>query len=218
MEGPHHDRERRERWEEGYVAVRRQKWLRRARIRRHLRGPTDSRVVEIGSGDGLNLEVLAELGFRRVLGLEYSLDLIARGSSRRVAAGDAHALPFATGGIDLVLVDSVLHHLTDYAAAARELSRVLRPAGRLVYFEPRPSLARRLLDRVTFSAWGRRLPYLRARHQTLLEEIDLYGHWLDHHREMEGHLVAAGLTRRFRWRGPIGLFAGFDKPRSGARA
>ena len=218
MDNPHDDQERRERWEQGYVAVRRQKWLRRARIRRHLRVPTDSRIVEIGSGDGLNLEVLAGLGFRRVLGLEYSLDLIARSQARRVVAGDAHALPFATGGIDLVLVDSVLHHLTDYAAAAREISRVLRPAGRLVYFEPRPSPARRLLDRVTFSAWGGRLPYLRARRQTLLEEIDLYSHWLDHYQEMEGHLVAAGLTSRFRRRGPIGLFAGFDKPPSGARA
>lgn len=212
---PHVDAAARQRWEEGYLGTRRQLWLRRLRIRRFLRLPRGRRIVEIGSGDGLNLQVLAALGHRRLVGLEYSLDLLLRSPARPQAAGDAHALPFADGSVDAVFVDSVLHHLIDYQAAAREIARVLAPGGRLVYFEPRPSLWRRLFDRATFGAPGRRIAWLAARRQTLLEEIDLYGRWLREHAAMERHLRESGLAPRFYRRGPIGMFVGFDKPGDG---
>jgi len=49
--------------------------------------------------------------------------------------GNAHVLPFADASFDVVYGCSILHHL-DVGAALREVRRVLRPGGRLVFSEP----------------------------------------------------------------------------------
>ena len=47
------------------------------------------------------------------------------------AAGAAESVPLGDGAADLVFVSQVLHHVQDLAAAAREVTRVLRAGGRL---------------------------------------------------------------------------------------
>lgn len=54
--------------------------------------------------------------------------------------GDAEALPLNDGEFDLVLSHGVLHHLPDPARAVAQFSRVLQPGGRLLVFEPAPTL------------------------------------------------------------------------------
>ncbi|HEX2252419.1 MAG TPA: class I SAM-dependent methyltransferase [Thermoanaerobaculia bacterium] len=211
-DNPHDDPEARQRWEEAYLHGRRQLWLRRLRLRRFFRARRDGRVLELGCGDGLNLRILRQLGYRRLVGLEYSVDLLLRNPAGLLLAGDGHDLPLGGDTFDGILVDSVLHHLTDYPRAARELRRVLRPGGWLVYFEPRPGVLRTLLDRITLGPLGRFLPVLRHRHDTILEELPLYTRWLRDHAEMERALRAEGLEARFYRRGPIGMFVGFAKP------
>src|SRR5438067_377390 len=51
-----------------------------------------------------------------------------------VARGQA--LPFADDTFDGVLCLNALHHLPSYAAALREIRRVLKPGGRAVFSEP----------------------------------------------------------------------------------
>ena len=212
----HHQAERRERWEEAYREGRRSMSLRRWRIRRLLDVDRDSLIVEVGCGDGLNLEVLRGIGYRRVLGLEYSPALLAGLPQGRLVAGDATALPLADCSADALFFDSVLHHLTDYLAAARETARVLRPGGRVFCFEPRASGFRDLLDRVTRSPLAPWVPGLRGRPRTLAEEWELYSAWLVEEPRMGRHFEAAGLRRRYRKTGPISVFLSYEKPASGA--
>lgn len=214
---PHLDDVARRRWEEGYVGVRRNLWLRRKRLRRLVRCATDERLVEIGCGDGLNLAILVGLGFRRVIGLEYSVELLALSSHRPVVAGDGQLLPLRSGVVGTLFVDNVLHHLPDYAAGAGEIARVLRPGGRLFCIEPRPGWPRRLLDAMTFSPLSRLSRYLRSRRQTIAEEWDLYSRWLREHRVMEDLLQGAGLVAVERRIGPLGLFLTFHKPATDSR-
>jgi SAM-dependent methyltransferase len=47
-------------------------------------------------------------------------------------------LPFSDGQLDTILLLEVLEHLVDDSAAVREISRVLRPGGRLVISVPVP--------------------------------------------------------------------------------
>ncbi len=212
-ENPHAEPEARRRWEEGYVGVRRGRWLRRRRLARLVRVGPGALVAEVGCGDGLNLGVLAELGFSRVLGFEFSPALLARAPRGRAAAADAQLMPVRTASLDAIVIDNVLHHLPDYAAGARELARVLGGGGRLFCIEPRPGLPRRLLDWATFTPWvERHVPYLRSRRRTIGEEWDLYSRWLVGYGEMEALLADAGLRPIARRRGPLAFFLIYEKP------
>lgn len=212
IENPHHDIVRREKWEEGYVHTRRNLGRRRRRMRQMLDAPRAGRFLELGCGDGLNLDVARDLGFRDILGIDYSLQLVLASKVRPVLVGDGHRLPFRAESVTTIFVDSVLHHLTDYPAAANECFRVLAPAGRLYYFEPRPSVWRAILDRVTMSRWCEFVPFFAHRRKTLAEEWDLYQNWLHRHGEMDRSLLHAGFSRRYDKKGPLGMFMSFEKP------
>lgn len=177
-------------WEASYFRTRRSRWLRRRRLAFFAFRP-EERILEVGCGDGLNLEILWAQGIRNLVGCDISLPLLARVRAGPAVAGDLFALPVAGGALDAVLADSVLHHLTTVAPTLAEIRRVLRPGGRLCLLEPRPSAPRRLMDaamdRVTFP------PPLRARQLTYLEERNTYHAWLRYVPRLAEDLRAASL-------------------------
>ena len=62
---------------------------------------------------------------------------------------DAHCLEFADGSLDLVFGVAILHHL-DFACALREIHRVLRDGGKIVFIEPlRHNPVARVVRRLT---------------------------------------------------------------------
>ncbi len=94
-------------------------------------------VLDIGSGDGVNAELLAPRS-RHVTCLDVSERVIAAARSRleRFAnvdfrVGDMHDLPFADGSFDAVLLLHVLTYSERPALAIQEAARVLRPRGAL---------------------------------------------------------------------------------------
>jgi SAM-dependent methyltransferase len=98
-------------------------------------------ALELGCGTGVFLEKVARSG-ATLHGLDLSEDLLAQARTRlrdatnvRFDRGNAEALPYPEGHFDAVYGSSVLHHL-DLEAALRELFRVLKPGGRLVFAEP----------------------------------------------------------------------------------
>jgi SAM-dependent methyltransferase len=80
-------------------------------------------VLDWGCGTGEYRPLVTALG-RRYTGF----DLDGSGADVR---GDAHALPFRDAVFDHVITNAVLEHVADPFAAAREIARVLRAAGRL---------------------------------------------------------------------------------------
>ena len=106
--------------------------------------PPDSRVLDVGCGDGRHAFRLATHFGARVLGIDpvqRHLDL-ARSARRdqpeevagRVAfeRGYATSLPVHDASVDLVWCRDVLVHVPDLAAAHEEFARVLRPGGFVV--------------------------------------------------------------------------------------
>jgi SAM-dependent methyltransferase len=92
------------------------------------------RVLEVGCGPGWASErIQDELG-AEVVAIDQSERMVeltrARGVDARV--GDVQALPFADGSFDAALAAWMLYHVPDVDAALAELTRVLRPDGRLV--------------------------------------------------------------------------------------
>jgi SAM-dependent methyltransferase len=98
------------------------------------------RVLDAGCGAGEYVRALAALG-ADARGIEIDGDKLvkprtAAGARGRLVQGDLERAPFASASFDVVLLNEVLEHVPDDAAALREAFRMLRPGGALVVFAP----------------------------------------------------------------------------------
>lgn len=110
-----------------------------AALLRLLPAPRLGRILDIGTGTGRMLELLAP----RVssgLGVDASRAMLALARARlakpalahcTVRQADMYRLPLS-GGYDVAVLQMVLHYAEDPAAAVAEAARVLAPGGRLV--------------------------------------------------------------------------------------
>lgn len=96
------------------------------------------RVLDIASGDGVLAELLAPHA-QEYICVDASARVVAAASERlrrfgnvRVQEGDMHALPFADGHFDLVVLMHALTYAARPAVAVAEAARVLRPGGQLL--------------------------------------------------------------------------------------
>ena len=102
----------------------------------------DGRVLEIGVGSGLNLP-LYTANVRQVIGLDPSPKLLsmARKVLLRVlppvefVEGSAEAVPLEDASVDTVVTTWTLCSIPDAPRALREMRRVLKPGGRLLFVE-----------------------------------------------------------------------------------
>lgn len=120
----------------------------------------DGLALDVGSGTGRFMEVLAQRG-ARVVGLDVDRSMVGISSGRghRSLVGDGHRLPFRDACFDVSIAVTLLEFVDDPQRVVAEIMRVTRHRGRVV-------LA--LLNRA--SAWGiasarrrRRAPWSSAR-------------------------------------------------------
>ena len=118
------------------------------------------RVLEIGIGTGLNLEHYDKSRIEKVVGLDPGLEMHRLARKRVAKAGvpvelvglSAEQIPFEAAAFDTVVVTYTLCTIPDPVAALREMRRVLKPDGVLIFCEhgraPDASV-RRWQDRLT---------------------------------------------------------------------
>jgi SAM-dependent methyltransferase len=108
----------------------------------------DDLVMDFAAGTCWASELLGRLGVRTVA-VDLSIEMMRRGRERLAAdsrlvfrdeaafvTARGQSLPFVAGSFEGVLCMNALHHLPSYAAALREIHRVLKPGGRAVFSEP----------------------------------------------------------------------------------
>ncbi|WP_406140158.1 class I SAM-dependent methyltransferase [Streptomyces sp. NBC_01089] len=93
------------------------------------------RVLDLGCGDGLLLELLARTDGRELAGVDLSPDSLALARRRpalsgaRLAEGRAQELPFADGSFDACVSHMALMLMGEIDRVAAEVARVLSPGG-----------------------------------------------------------------------------------------
>jgi ubiquinone/menaquinone biosynthesis C-methylase UbiE len=101
------------------------------------------RVLEIGIGSGLNLSLYAADRVERVLGVDPSPEMTqmaAKAAARapfdvELISATSQDIPLDSKSIDTVLTTYTLCTIPDAVGALREMARVLKPSGRLLFCE-----------------------------------------------------------------------------------
>jgi ubiquinone/menaquinone biosynthesis C-methylase UbiE len=120
----------------------------------------EGRVLEIGIGTGLNFEHYDKARIEKIVGLDPGLEMHRLAQKRAMRAAlavelvglSAERIPYQDGSFDTVLVTYSLCTIPDPGAALKQMRRVLKPRGRLIFCEhglaPDASV-RRWQDRLT---------------------------------------------------------------------
>jgi ubiquinone/menaquinone biosynthesis C-methylase UbiE len=132
-----------------------------ARERQTLLAEAAGEILEIGFGTGLNLACYPP-GVRKIIAIDPNTGM-HRAAKKRIADSDveveprqlsSESLPFENDSFDCVVSTFTLCSIAKVNEALREIHRVLRPGGRLLFLEhglsPEPHIAR----------WQRRLNWL----------------------------------------------------------
>jgi arsenite methyltransferase len=158
-------------------------------------------VLDVGAGLGLlTLAAHERIGDGWVIAVEPAASVLeellqlaheAQASGIMYLVGDAEVLPLPDASVDAIVLRSVLVHVPDTAAAARELARVLRPGGRLSLREPLNRDGTYLSTAVDWSSLGD----LGARVRALWDEAAAADPLLRlDAAELEASLAAAGFA------------------------
>ena len=112
------------------------------KYRREVVIAASGRVLEVGVGSGLNFPLYGKQ-VEIVFGIDPSPRLLAIAHRRAATTGvctallqgSATAIPFADNTIDTVVMTWTLCSIPDPLAALREMRRVLKPHGKLIFVE-----------------------------------------------------------------------------------
>ena len=153
-------------------------------------------ALDVGTGSGRYLPILARAGASRVVGIDFSMAMLRRsakgsdlGSDPACICADARQLPFARRSFDLVNASLTVGDVADLNAWVLEMARVLERGGHLVYSDFHPSW--------TEHGWSRTF---RDR-EGETHELAFAGHTIDEHLvaiDGAGLRVAAIREPRFR--------------------
>lgn len=142
-----------------------------------------SRALDVGTGSGRYLPLLAATGARMVVGVDFSMAMLTRtptppagdwpprsvfGRPRRLCA-DACQLPFRRGAFDLINASLMVGDVADLRHWCAEMGRLLAPGGHLVYSDFHPSWAQHDWSRTFRGPDGE------------LREISFHPHSIDDH-------------------------------------
>jgi ubiquinone/menaquinone biosynthesis C-methylase UbiE len=121
--------------------------------RERVAGAAEGRILDVGIGSGLNLPFYARQA-QEIFGLDPLPRLLARTQSNAqhmqipiyLLEGSAERIPLADRSMDTIVMTWTGCSIPEVGTALREMRRVLKPGGRLLFVEhgraPEPAVAR----------------------------------------------------------------------------
>ena len=100
-------------------------------------------VLEVGMGSGLNLRHYDKSKIDKLWGLEPSIGMRRKAQSNIANSGinvdwlelPSEEIPLESGSVDTIVLTYTLCTIADTASALSEMSRVLKPSGKLLFSE-----------------------------------------------------------------------------------
>jgi ArsR family transcriptional regulator len=117
-----------------------------AAITAELGGRNVDLIVDLGTGTGRMLEVLAD-SYKRGLGIDSSREMLAVARAKLASAGITHAqvrlgditdLDAAAGQADVVVLHQVLHYFDDPGRTLAQVRALLKPGGEMLVIDFAP--------------------------------------------------------------------------------
>ncbi len=111
------------------------------------------RVLEIGCGRGVGVEILFRLGAAHVTAFDLDPRMIERAQKRlarhsdrvNLSVGDVEAIAAPDAAFDAVVDYGILHHVPDWRKGIGEVARVLKSGGTFHFEEPLSAMLEGLL-------------------------------------------------------------------------
>ena len=115
-----------------------QRWLESPALIGPVGSLAGKRVLEVGCGRGVGVEILLALGAAQVTGFDLDPRMIALAEKRvatygdraRVFVGNVEAINAPNESFEVVVEYGILHHIPNWPGALREIARVLRSPDR----------------------------------------------------------------------------------------
>ena len=123
-----------------------------------------TRALDVGTGSGRYLPLLAATGARIVVGLDFCRAMLARCAGADggcLVLADAYQMPFRRAAFDLINASLLAGDVGELERWTRELARTLTYGGHLIYSDFHPSWAHHDWRRTFHDADGRthEVPY-----------------------------------------------------------
>src|SRR5262245_48547470 len=130
-----------------------------------VRGLRVKRALDVGTGSGRYVPLLAATGASVVVGVDFSMAMLAHHQSRaRCVRGDARQLPFRRAAFDLVIAALMIGDSDDLPRCIGEMAATLTHGGHLMYSDFHPSWAQKGWQRTFKTCDGETLAIPYARH------------------------------------------------------
>jgi SAM-dependent methyltransferase len=107
--------------------------------------PQDAPILDVGCGSGRHLVHLSNMGFKNLHGFDLSphgiKNLEAYRPGMNLMVADATKMPYGDRSFDAVVMVGIVYEIPDPEAHAqlfREIARVLKPGGRLLFINNSP--------------------------------------------------------------------------------
>jgi ubiquinone/menaquinone biosynthesis C-methylase UbiE len=114
-------------------------------------------VLDLACGTGRYAEIASRSGAARCVGVDFSAAMLARARIDIGIRADMTQLPLRSAVFDVVLSGLAMGHASDLTACLREVARVMRPGGVLLYSDFHPEATQRGLTRSFRDEGGTRL-------------------------------------------------------------
>ena len=105
------------------------------------------RVLDLACGSGRYSDLLARQQAAEVVAVDFCVPMLQQVEAGIRVCASMMQLPFAEGAFDVAVSGLALGHATDVYAWMREVARVLRPGGTLLYSDFHPAAAQAGLTR-----------------------------------------------------------------------